>query len=41
MFPRSELAAEKSAWGLALCFNTDAPHRLVDFFQSVRATAPR
>jgi 2-polyprenyl-6-methoxyphenol hydroxylase-like FAD-dependent oxidoreductase len=35
MFPRSKVAAEKSAQGLEMCFASDAPKGLVSFFESM------
>ncbi|WP_049731811.1 FAD-dependent oxidoreductase [Rhizobium ecuadorense] len=39
MFARSESAAAESATGLALCFNDQAPHPIVDFFLGMRSEA--
>jgi 2-polyprenyl-6-methoxyphenol hydroxylase-like FAD-dependent oxidoreductase len=37
MFERAEVAAQKSAAGLALCFHASAPGPLVQFFESMHA----
>ena len=37
MFPRSKISAEASARGLDMCFATDAPREMVNFFADMEA----